>query len=401
MKIKTICEITGLTDRTIRYYIEKELVCPAYTENYLGRKSFHFSQEDIEILKSISVLRQFDFTIDEIQQIIIDATSSSTIIANVINRITESVSLGEEKLVALSKLSTDKGYTLEQLAKELSKPSLSLTEHNERVKSNPAKTIVSLIKSLSILVIVWSPIVLSLFGVIMSIRAFHYPVFNFTVIALIIASFSPSISVLFIPKTTWKWKKIAKRILLILCVFSTPISFVLSRNIVEKSETTDFRNYRRFDTNCPANADAFFQDLFPIWPRYFVAEMQPDGSLKKVYLDAHYYYCKKSAIDYCYDVYAEWPLEKKDFDIEVRRVQILYENCATEYDRKYDIIRQGNYTCLIAYMPYSEDVPFEKVTDSYEYYIFAYDETNLTVRYITCVGHENGADQPYYLTLDW
>ena len=398
MKIKTICEITGLTDRTIRYYIEKELVCPAYTENYLGRKSFHFSQEDIEILKSISVLRQFDFTIDEIQQIIIDANSSSTIIANVINRITESVSLGEEKLVALSKLSTDKGYTLEQLAEELSKPSISLPEHNERDKSNSAKTIISLIKSILIFVIVWSPIALGLFAVIMRIRSFHYPVFNYLAILLTVASFFPSISVLFVSKTTWKWKKTAKGMLLILCICSIPISFVLSLNIVEKSETTDFRNYRCFDTDCPANANTFFQDLFPIWPRYFVDEKQPDGSLKTVYLDAHYYYCKGAAFDYTYDIYAEWPLEKKDFDIEVRRVQILYDNCATEYDRKYDIIRQGSYICLIAYNGHT---PFKKVTDSYEYHIFAYDETNLTVRYITCVSLENGADQPYYLTLDW
>ena len=36
MKIKTVCEKTGLTDRTIRYYIEEGLVSPSYTENYLG-----------------------------------------------------------------------------------------------------------------------------------------------------------------------------------------------------------------------------------------------------------------------------------------------------------------------------------------------------------------------------
>ena len=73
MKIKTICEVTVLTDRTIRYYIEEQLISPAYTENYLGRKSFDFSQEDMDALKYISVLRRFDFTIQEIRQIIEDA----------------------------------------------------------------------------------------------------------------------------------------------------------------------------------------------------------------------------------------------------------------------------------------------------------------------------------------
>ena len=39
MKIKAVCEATGLTDRTVRYYIEEELISPVYTENYLGRKT--------------------------------------------------------------------------------------------------------------------------------------------------------------------------------------------------------------------------------------------------------------------------------------------------------------------------------------------------------------------------
>ena len=42
MKIKSVCELTGLTDRTIRYYIEEKLISPLYTENYLGRKTYNF-----------------------------------------------------------------------------------------------------------------------------------------------------------------------------------------------------------------------------------------------------------------------------------------------------------------------------------------------------------------------
>ena len=35
------------------------------------------------------------------------------------------------------------------------------------------------------------------------------------------------------------------------------------------------------------------------------------------------------------------------------------------------------------------------------FYIFAYDEENLRVRYILCDSLENGCDQPYYLSLQW
>ena len=131
MKIKTVCDITGLTDRTIRYYIEEQLISPAYTENYLGRKSFDFSQEDIDALKNISVLSKFDFTIDEIRQIIVDANSSTAIILNVMQRTEEIVSVGEEKLQVLSELNNERTYTLKELAAELSKPKTCLPENHE------------------------------------------------------------------------------------------------------------------------------------------------------------------------------------------------------------------------------------------------------------------------------
>ena len=66
MKIKAVCEATGLTDRAIRYYIEEKLISPAYTENYLGRKTFDFSEWDLQQLNDIAVLRKFGFSIAEI-----------------------------------------------------------------------------------------------------------------------------------------------------------------------------------------------------------------------------------------------------------------------------------------------------------------------------------------------
>ena len=69
MKIKAVCELTGLTDRTIRYYIEEKLISPLYTENYLGRKTYNFSEKDIKDLNHIAVLRKFDFTLEEIKSV--------------------------------------------------------------------------------------------------------------------------------------------------------------------------------------------------------------------------------------------------------------------------------------------------------------------------------------------
>ncbi len=56
LRIKEVCKKTGLTDKAIRVYINSGLLNPNYTENYTGRKNFDFSDEDVEVLKRISLL---------------------------------------------------------------------------------------------------------------------------------------------------------------------------------------------------------------------------------------------------------------------------------------------------------------------------------------------------------
>ena len=61
-------------------------------------------------------------------------------------------------------------------------------------------------------------------------------------------------------------------------------------------------------------------------------------------------------------------------------------------------VRKGGYDCLILYRG---DEPFAPVDNSYDYLIFAYNDALQTVRYICCDSLEDGADQPYYLSLEW
>ena len=86
MKIKAASELTGLTIRTIRVYIDEQLVAPKFTENYLGRRSFEFSQEDIVSLQNIATLRKYGFSIDEIRNILLDSQNSIAIIESVKQR---------------------------------------------------------------------------------------------------------------------------------------------------------------------------------------------------------------------------------------------------------------------------------------------------------------------------
>jgi hypothetical protein len=167
---------------------------------------------------------------------------------------------------------------------------------------------------------------------------------------------------------------------------------------VSHSQTTNFENYRYFDKECPTNKDALFQDFFPLSPCCYTNVKQANGEYRTVYRDdAHYLYRHFPAIDYTYDIYAEWPLDAEAFYQEVDRVTQLFQGNDT-----YDCItvQQGNYTCYVLYA--AKGQVFEEVTDGfYIYYIFAYDESNLRVRYLYCGGFGDGSVQPYYLSLDW
>ncbi len=400
MKIKSVCELTGLTDRTIRYYIEEKLISPLYAENYLGRKTYNFSQKDIKDLNDIAVLRKFDFTLEEIKSVINDAETSKEILSNVKDRTAQTVLDSQNKLSVFSQISTEKAYTVAELAEELSKASLDLPEHKETIKTNIVKTILSILKTIVTFAIVWLPIALSLFVVTISINDYHYPVFEPIMVALTIISFLPSIMVLIVSRTKLKWKKIAQRILLVFCILSIPFSYFMSFGIVSKSQTTDFRNYRDFDADCLANRNVVFQEIFPNWPHYFENVKQADGRYETVYLDSHYYYHYHQGFDYTYDIYAEWPLNEDEYTKEIKRAAAVFsKNIENKtYNYKFAELMKGDYHCLILY---SGDEPFKKATDNYDYIIFAYNDKTNIVRYIYCDSLENGADQPYYLELEW
>lgn len=67
-KMKEVCQQTGLTEKTVRLYVQKELVSP-HTEERLHGTSYDFSDDDIQRLKSIAVLRRTGFSISEISQL--------------------------------------------------------------------------------------------------------------------------------------------------------------------------------------------------------------------------------------------------------------------------------------------------------------------------------------------
>lgn len=75
MKMKKACEATKLTERAIRLYLSKNLITPQQVNGIID-----FSAEDIQHLQDIAVLRQFDFTIEQIAGMISDTSTIPAIL---------------------------------------------------------------------------------------------------------------------------------------------------------------------------------------------------------------------------------------------------------------------------------------------------------------------------------
>ena len=54
MKIKEVCERTGLTERTVRFYMQKGLIAPK-GEWRNGREYSEFSEPDVEMLQDLVI----------------------------------------------------------------------------------------------------------------------------------------------------------------------------------------------------------------------------------------------------------------------------------------------------------------------------------------------------------
>ena len=119
MKIKSVCERTCLTARTGRLYVEEELISPAFSENYLGRRSYDFSEEDVDALRNIATLRSFGFSISDIRGIIESKENSRGIIKALCESKEKLISDEKNMLSVLLTLDTDESLSIDEIADKL------------------------------------------------------------------------------------------------------------------------------------------------------------------------------------------------------------------------------------------------------------------------------------------
>lgn len=390
MKIKAVCEATGLSDRAIRYYIDEELVYPAYTENYLGRRSYDFSDADVDTLNSISMLRKYGFSVSEIRTMIRNPSSIPQTVQGLLARKKEAAATETELIARLERVEREICSDVSALANALSVSDIAAPDAN--VKPHVAKRIFRIVRRILAVIYACVPFAAALLGLILGFHERHYPVLEPLAIIVTLLLLVPSILSLILPfiKKGGRWKRIVGIVLSVLIFLSViPVIFV-SANIISRSETHDYHYYCKFDAEIPHTDSAITYSFFPTQTHF---DTIVDD--ERIVL-GEYCYRNLPAWDYTYDIYAEWPVSTEELESEKERIAALYESAASYWNRMQT--RYGVYQCMILY---EGSEPFCPAKISYTYFIFAYNEEALRVRYILCDSLESGYDQPYYLELDW
>lgn len=118
MKMKALCEITGLTRKTILYYEEQGFVSPEKTRSN-GRDYRDYSDADAKKLLDVSTLRKCGFSIEEIRRMHLNPEDVHRIFLELKNRLYQQKSELEEVLQRLETIPEQNICDVQSLVVEL------------------------------------------------------------------------------------------------------------------------------------------------------------------------------------------------------------------------------------------------------------------------------------------
>ncbi|MBQ3044445.1 MAG: MerR family transcriptional regulator [Clostridia bacterium] len=461
MKIKEVIEKTGLTDRAIRLYIDEGLVLPNIAESYSGRKSIEFSENDVERLKNVALLRKAGFSIADIKSMVDDNSTAENIVKNFIEQTENNIAHETEIVEKLKEISFDEGVTIETICDSLS----AAVEKKEVPKEDVKLTLKE--KAFKVITILFSSVLLAnavYYFVLCCLAVFDVRFIKLTdnpgtitgslfylgwvVIAiLMIAVILKNIGKRFNRKTK------GSLAVLILSAAGTviliPITLFLSFCTITPfySQTTDPDNYLKFDDSLMSYDEKYdaLDHIYKVFPRKI------PGSAKEKHPESiKYFYEYTPCWDGyygTYDICAEWVLSDADYEkfkenlqgdfiLEEYLIELKYMDEKYKFaiesaieNSGYNIVEKGDWTMVY----YVNEVGFmnsegvsekskaeqhyletgnefeikkwdtEEYRTSYHFLICAYNDKLQKFRYIAseCCYHCTPADGPYYLSLDW
>ena len=391
MKIKQVCELTGLTDRAIRYYIDEGLVFPAYTENYMGRKAYDFADSDVTALNHVATLRKFGFTVEEIKELQRRPSQSQRILAQVRERKQAAAGEEQEALALLDGLGRLTDYTVSELVEALGDVAERAKQPPEKYRPDAYEIGAMLIKALLFALVMLVPVGFLLHWLGWFWEQHRYAVFGVENAVCILLALLPTAVLSVVGLMGERFRR--KWLVWLLCLLYLPFSWGFAKGMLGDSVTTDIRYYRMWDYSA-AQEDIKLNRLFPQKARsddaayLYRAHMSKDGWD----IEDH-------------EVYAAWRLPPEQVPQEVERVDALFREYEDEYFVRH-VLEKGSYTCWIMDMtlgPHGDHDPFDESLTSRTYYLmFAYDASSGHVRYGAGIAFGEGwEDFPYFRTLEW
>lgn len=114
-KMKEVCEAVGLTEKTVRFYVEQGLVEPK-VERGLHYRSYTFTEVDIQRLRDIAALRSADFSVMEIRKMLENPDSIPGIVAEKEKSLCRKITAMQSAQSALKNLTIHEQTDLSQVA---------------------------------------------------------------------------------------------------------------------------------------------------------------------------------------------------------------------------------------------------------------------------------------------
>ncbi len=418
MKIKQVMAETGLTDRAIRLYIENELVKPECDENYNGRISIEFSENDVENLKNIALLRKADFSIQEIKALQMGGETAQNTIKEYINRTNEKIQFSSEIIEKIGTLADEENITIEIICEKLSSNLANEKVPAEDMELSPKErrekitfTVISVIgMALSVVITIYVvyfqlnyykfPKLEALYKVfeIETIHDLPILIFMLFVKMFFLIQFALCFGVLLLYKTKIdnnkrknKRKKIAIVLTVIWCVSLLLMPLMILFNLIPStySETDNPNHYLELDRDLDADLNAIYEVFPASIPDSAILESSILGKTDKYCESTKYYYLASGGFfDYKYDIFAQWRLyDETQYEIAknevVEDIEIVYEE------------DKGDWHCVYSV----KDEPCDFENEYYYFILFAYNDKTQNVRYVFAQGSDYY--EPYYLTQDW
>lgn len=404
MKIKTVTEITGLTDRAVRLYIDSGLIAPEITENHAGRKNIEFSESDVALLKKIALLRKAGFSIADIRALLTDETQARSVVSAFIENTETEIENKAEIVARLKSIEADSAINADTVCEALS-ATVSAAKvpdedmmHSARDESDRKFAVVASLIFTILPILVYAGVNL------INKMQFRYSHFTakdflwnfifcfgwFLIMVMGVVSFLLCRKKFSFSKGR-KRRKTASEILILCCfalIVPSLLTSVFAIGFVPTvySQTTDVADYLILDSTVE---DVYGEEIRRIFPEKIPesAGKKGDGWVDSFPYTTRYYYMYQSAIDHSFDIFAEWSLPENDF---LQAVDDAPDNYVHSENK-------GEWNCFY-YIDTEQEVEAEQTY--YWFLIFAYNEQTRSVRYIASYAIDS-QNAPYYQTVEW